>query len=117
MVVDLVFLRISLAMNSYGMDTLEIIIVVLVLLMYIGGIFVTPIIYYYETKIPSDEQHNDDSVYVYQWLISEILQVSCTAGTYMYTGVYLCCMWVPYSCEIYIYCVSKTYDFASNYLE
>ena len=66
MVVDLVLLRISLSMNSYGMDTLEIIIVVLVLLMYIGGIFVTPIIYYYETKIPSDEQHNDDSVYVYQ---------------------------------------------------
>ena len=56
-------------MNSYGMDTLEIIIVVPVLLMYIGGIFVTPIIYYYETKLPSDEQQHDDSVHVYQSLI------------------------------------------------
>ena len=60
MVVDLVLIGYE---QLWYMDTLEIIIVVPILLMYIGGIFVTPIIYYYETKILSDEQHNDDSVH------------------------------------------------------
>ena len=49
MVVDLVLIGYE---QLWYMDTLEIIIVVPILLMYIGGIFVTPIIYYYETQNP-----------------------------------------------------------------